>query len=395
MKNHKNSTDIQDVTDVHVTSNDTVVDCFSQYPLLQGEKKYTVQVTEFCCPLTSTALPTMSFFEDDASNTREYFFEIKRKRATLAHYPMNSIHDSMAYVPAVGDLPGAAMLFPDDSYYKFRKAKHRKLSTVGGLVYSLHKFFQVFIQKYRQDQDTHQVLGVEHGGLGNTEIHENTSFVTTRLTPNGTLTLTFSPLFTKNFYIEFTSYGKKILGISESILAFRQDGDVLHTGLAAIVGGDPPLLIGGGTNQSVEVSATYSLYRFFDQRIRLELETQMGTPQTNVWSTSGTQQITTNIATFPIQTKHTVTVRCDSDGTMLSGVENTDELMEGEIIWRKAEDKITERYLINNSKYFHNIRLELFIVKRKWINNSFKFIREKVTFESGEYWTAKLRFRSL
>jgi hypothetical protein len=123
----------------------------------------------------------------------------------------------------------------------------------------------------------------------------------------------------------------------------------------------------------------------------------MGITPTNVWSTNGTQQLNTVIATFPIQTRRTVKVTCNSDGAVQTALENTDELLEGEIIWRKAEDKVTERYLLNDSKFFHNIRLELFIVNREWqiYENAFKFIRKKVTFGSGEYWTGKLRFRSL
>ena len=65
-----------DVVDVHVTSKDRV-DCFSQYPLLDGSKKYTVELTEFVCPLANqSALPDISFFEQNI------FFEIRRKRLT-------------------------------------------------------------------------------------------------------------------------------------------------------------------------------------------------------------------------------------------------------------------------------------------------------------------------
>ena len=185
---------IQDIIDVHVTSNETSVDCFSQYPLLQGELKYTVQVTEFCCPLTSSALPHMSFFEDDGNNTREYFFELRRKRTTDLN--INRAHDDSSLSTLnVSDVGGAATLFPNDSYYKFRKAPQRKLTTVGEFVYSLDRFFNDFIQKYRQDQVDDTLLGDSHGGTDK-EIQEDELFVTVRLSPGGTLSLVFNKLFT-------------------------------------------------------------------------------------------------------------------------------------------------------------------------------------------------------
>ena len=67
----------------------------------------------------------------------------------------------------------------------------------------------------------------------------------------------------------------------------------------------------------------------------------------------------------------------------------------GDITWRRAEDKVSERYLVQNSQYFHNVRLEIFIVRKEWFENEFRFIRETMSFSDGESWTAKLRFRSI
>ena len=69
----------------------------------------------------------------------------------------------------------------------------------------------------------------------------------------------------------------------------------------------------------------------------------------------------------------------------------------GDITWRRAEDKVSERYILNDSKFFHNIRLEVFCVRKEWHNtlNEFEFAKEKMVFQDGESWTAKLRFRSI
>ena len=69
-----------DVVDVHVTSSTQRVDAFSQYPLLDGDKKYTVALTEFVTSLSGQeALPPTSFFEENAEGA---LFTVWRKRLT-------------------------------------------------------------------------------------------------------------------------------------------------------------------------------------------------------------------------------------------------------------------------------------------------------------------------
>ena len=111
-----------DVTDVHVTSNDRV-DAFTQYPMLDGSKKYTVECTEFVCPLsTQTALPNTTFFEDDAGNVRQSFFEIRRKRRTADNIPYANIGSSMSTL-----VTNPVDIFGDKDYlYIFRKSAHMR-----------------------------------------------------------------------------------------------------------------------------------------------------------------------------------------------------------------------------------------------------------------------------
>ena len=48
-----------DIVDCQITSISNVVDALSQYPLLDGDKKYTVELTEFVSPLAGHGpLPT-------------------------------------------------------------------------------------------------------------------------------------------------------------------------------------------------------------------------------------------------------------------------------------------------------------------------------------------------
>ena len=69
------NTHTQDRLDIHLDSNTPVIDAFSQYPLLDGSKKYTVEVTSFACPMDIPLLPSSDFWEDDAGNTLNYIFQ--------------------------------------------------------------------------------------------------------------------------------------------------------------------------------------------------------------------------------------------------------------------------------------------------------------------------------
>jgi hypothetical protein len=383
---------IKDYLDVHVTSQNTVIDAFSQYPMLEGTKNYTVELTEFCCPLTMSRLPPLDFFEDKDGVTRNSFFEVRRK-----HDGGAVLHDNTSMSTLANNL------FPDDQYYIFRKSQLRSIETVSELQYQLQRFFNDFIGRYRDIDPASEIEATEHGygaAHDDFEVDDDTQVCEVMINPSGTMSLYFTPAFTQHFFILVTAYGQKILGLPD-IICFREDnaGNLL-SGEAALKDAFGNVS-NGGTAATVEIANTHSLYRYFDHRVRLEVETQMGIPITSVWSTTNSQQLSHVIATFPIQAKYSTTVVCDLTGTALvNEVHITDELQHGPIIFRRAEDKVSERYQILNSQYFHNIRLEVFVVRREFGldqhgGTSFKFKREKMTFDEDDYWTAKLRFRSL
>ena len=133
-----------DIVDVHVTSQENVVDAFSQYPLLDGDKNYTVEVTEFVCslagqgPLQSSDLP---------------FFTVYRKNHYGAHG--NEPSTSLTTLPApLGDpdkhvgghnyVPGKFI----DANVSFKKNEQRPMQTPGDLAYQCQRFFDDLKSKY-------------------------------------------------------------------------------------------------------------------------------------------------------------------------------------------------------------------------------------------------------
>ena len=478
-----------DIVDVHVTSISERVDAFTQYPLLDGTKKYTVEITEFVCPLAGQdALPKQSTTADNL------LFEIRRKYVSIPVTGVAGAHSSLVTPP---NLNAATLaqgiylpygLFTTDKV-QFRKNDQRPMSTPGDLAYHMQRFFDDIIRRYiqapaaalaqlnvqlaiviaqteiiadeqeiidemqdilvdenstleeldeaederdlalyRQAEATQardaalllingplvggvqldglqaisdgmaaRIVGALHGGGANVDVTDKTRFVTVQIQPNGCLKLFFSPIFTKHFFLGMTTYGTRLLGLGkDGVVAFSTDDGRVIQGYAALTGNNPAItIVPGETAETVEYPGAHPLERYFDHRIRLEIETQIGIPPTVVWSTDDRQKISHVIATFPIQMTSQSSVVCNSEGAATADVHYQSDMLVGDITWRRAEDKVTERYLVNNSQYFHNVRLEIFMVRKEWYQDEFRFVRGKMSFTEGESWTAKLRFRSI
>ena len=244
-----------------------------------------------------------------------------------------------------------------------------------------------------------EIVAGLHGDGADITVTKDTKFVTVQLQPNGCIKLFFSPVFTNHFFLLLTSYGTRLLGLGQDgVVAFRYVAaiETIAQGYTALTNNNPAItIVGGGTDETVEYPATHPLERYFDHRIRLEIEAQIGIPPTVVWSTDERQKISHVIATFPISMTSQSSVVCNSEGAATAEVHFQSDMLVGDITWRRAEDKITERYLVQNSQYFHNVRLELFMVRKHWVQDEFRFIRETMSFSDGESWTGKLRFRSI
>ena len=138
-----------DVVDVHVTSVSERVDAFTQYPLLDGTQRYTVEVTEFVCPLMQDALP------DKTNSFDNVMFEIRRKRETNWGVQVLNVGSSLVTPVNLTPLELAANVFLPYGLFtpdrvQFRKNSQRPMATPGDLVYHLQRFFDDFIRRYKQ-----------------------------------------------------------------------------------------------------------------------------------------------------------------------------------------------------------------------------------------------------
>ena len=387
----------RDVVDVHVTGESSTSNSILQYPLLDGTRIYTAEITEFVCPLThQSPLPSDKFFEHDTG----MFFRIRRKNVGNPPLTDHTLMPGNMAAP-VGGVGGN--MTTDKS--TFRKNPQRTIRTVGDVSYYGQRFFDDVKAAYFNpgNPGVGLLLGAEHGGGPDAIITANTSFVDVRLQPNGCLTFFFSPLWTKHFWLEVSAYGQKILGLPDSIIAFATVGGATVTGQAALiepaggVAGAGLNIQAGEINQTVELVSLYPIDRFFEHRVRVEVRSDMGIPPTVVWDVDDKESYSFVMATFPITTTTTTGVLCNNLGTTTDNVTFTNSLLSGNINFRKAEDRVTERYRILNSQYFHSIRLQLYIVRKEWntTTKEFAFKPEKLEFAEGQSWTAKIRFRSV
>jgi hypothetical protein len=245
--------------------------------------------------------------------------------------------------------------------------------------------------------------GAEHGG-GNNVTAANMladDFVRVLLTPNGTIRFYFSAVFTKHFFIETSHYAVKLFGLNPSdnrIIGFRTAAGVVVTGEKALRG-DPlgAVIVAGETGETVVLMCKYPVIRHFDHRVRLEMDSSgMPVPAIVDWGTDNKQRVRHTIATFPINQKFETSISLNTQGANTGSISFATKMFLGDIVFRKAEDKISERYEIQNSQFFQNIRLEVYIVRREWntATNEFVFKRRGITLADGESWTCKLRFRT-
>jgi len=384
-----------DLVDVHLSGTTSTVDSLFIEPLLDNTKKYTVECTEFQCSLHGeTTLPPPSFFKTgDAVRDEHMILRVRRRYVAGAGVAPG--HASTLLTNNAGDAANNALVAQFVGIDTFIADDTRPCQNPADLLYYLQRFFDDIKMVYVGDGG---VGGVLHGGAPDWNLTADDNFVEVKQQPNGTFRLYFAPLFCKHFWCDLSSFGANLLGFDE-ILAFALVGPVFRTGLLALTGDavvGAANIIAGTTGETVALQSLYPLERNFDHRLALELTTALPIPPTIVWSTNDKQQVSHKLATFTLDSQTKSTVVLDSEGTPVYCSTST-PLLTGDILWRRAEDKVTERYEMLTSQYIQNIRLSVFIFRRQWNSqlNEYKIKRLPITILEGDSWTAKLRFRTM
>ena len=371
-----------DIVDVHVTSQKHLVDAILEHPLLDGQKKYTIEVTEFTVPLGGEP-PLERQINFD---TYEYFALLKTFRKNPGRAP-GADGTLLRNVANIGNV-----LRP---YEQFKPDSVSKIQTPCDLVFYMQEYFDNIKLAYQSNAAG--IVGAEHGGAPNVlpAVLADDDFVKVKLTPNGTIRFFFSNIFCKHFYIDCDDYSQVLMGFSESIIAFREDAGNQRTGIQALTDGGMNI-VPGEPGETVVMMGNYPTCRFFDHRVRLEVDSG-GMPVPIEWTSENKQAISHALATFPISQTYTSALSLNRFGAADGNTRFSSTLLQGDIVWRRAESKVSERFRVLNAQFFQNIRLEVHIVRREWNQAAKKFVfkRRTLTMNDGESWTAKLRFRTM
>ena len=207
-------------------------------------------------------------------------------------------------------------------------------------------------------------------------------------------------MFASSFFIQFEDYSQNLFGVDE-VIAFGLHAGEVTSGIEGLVGPGNSLadsVINGNPAETCIVEGRYPLSRFFDHRVMIDLDSGgMPIPNVIAWTTSNKQSQRNTLATFPINLRSETSIYLNNIGGATGDVDFKSELLQGNVVWRRAEDKVSERFQILNSQFFQNIRLEVLIERREWDQDNKKYVfkRRNMLFGEGDSWTAKLRFKTL
>jgi hypothetical protein len=391
-------TDKYDVVDVHISGTKSILDSILEHPILDGERKYTIACTEFTAPLNvEPPLPLNSTFALNEQFMR--LMNVKRKNGAGVTI-ITQIGHNLSTLPApLGTAAGKLIPFQT-----FLPDSKKSIQTINDLVFYMQNYFTEIKRIYSLAQvgnGAAGIVGADHGGVDFTPLQVAADpWVRVSLTPNCRIRFILSPMFASSFFIQFEDYSQNLFGVDEVIAFGLHAGDVT-SGIEGLVGPGNSLgdvVINGNPAETCIVEGRYPLSRFFDHRVMIDLDSGgMPIPNVIAWTTSNKQSQRNTLATFPINLRSETSIYLNNIGGATGDVDFKSELLQGNVVWRRAEDKVSERFQILNSQFFQNIRLEVLIERREWDQDNKKYVfkRRNMLFGEGDSWTAKLRFKTL
>jgi len=124
-----------DIVDVHLSSTKSMLDSILEHPILDGDKTYTIAVTEFTAPISAeTPLPLNQTFKDQEPTM--YLLNVKRKNGD-ADTVISHISHSMSTLPApLGQAAGIL-----NQFQRFMPNVYKSIQTVNDLVFYIQEYF--------------------------------------------------------------------------------------------------------------------------------------------------------------------------------------------------------------------------------------------------------------
>ena len=382
-----------DVVDVAVTSDKPGCDAILDFPLLDGEKKYTLELTEFTAPLVAEHPMQMTYSNTGESQSYE-LFEVRRR--LVSNPAVGPLHDNCKFAALFAN--GTVLKTRAEEMDYFRVSQFRPVTCVNDLVHETNRYFRELRSLVAELADAGVVLGKTKAEW------RADPFARLTLSQGGVVKLTLSAAFAKNFFVRFDPYGELVYGLGDYI-AFGQvvgQNGVFYSGYSGLTFDQGNDILPTADVSAQQVRAKYPITRNFDLRQAIEVEAPgMRIPGQVKWTIKNNQSVKFSIASFPLKSQFTSVIALDADGGTQDKMEFHSTVFVGNHVFRRAEDKVKERYLITSSRWYQNVRLTVEIERRRVVVDRntgqmvLDFVRTPITLPKDGYWSAKLRFRTL
>jgi len=362
-----------DITDFTVEQSSTYrTEIFMEEPLLDATKDYVVSCSEFAAPLSEEPMLTYRLV------VRELLTIRKR---------------------LIGAAPnGAADLVPPEYRPVLQLNATLKMYTPADFLTFVAEWAAGFSKEcYVRGFADGFVNDTIDPGLNNqaTDIspqHQN-SLLSVGITPAGVIQIRGSIRFWRNFYIVPNTYAQQLFGLTSEYILFTGDNP------------DPALLIAANviTTSNIAFSQAskthhgeHSIFRFLEERMYISLEAGDLALPFDQMIRDGVETKTHNLATYPFETNFKTTIKTEN-GRIQSAIELEMDTHISRTHFQRKTDPTYSWHLLTSSYMVQNMRLEVFITRRRWNEalNKWYYSRLPLRVHEDGVWNASLKFISV
>ena len=366
-------TDIVDLTVEQSSSSRTEV--FLEEPLLDATKDYMVSCVELAVPLSEEPMITYDLLQRDLLTIRRRKIGAAPNTAadlvTPTYSPQLSLNSTMKIFTPSDFLQQVAQWAANFSH---------KCYTIG--------FPAGFVN------DTILAAHNTEDNLNMRPTHNN-AILRATITPSGVLQLVGSILFWRNFYVVANSYAQTLMGLEHSTVAWTKAGD------DDLTPGPEPLTTGGLIITSnfdlgeanLAYIGQYSLFRFLEERMYLSLEAGDLSLPFNALIRDGTETKSHVLATFPFETHYKTTIKTQN-GKLISSIELEMDTHISRTHFQSKTEPSFSWHPLTSSYMVQNMRLDLFITRRRYVNSKWIYQRTPVNIHQDGVWSCSLKFIS-
>jgi len=368
-----------DITDLSVEQHgSSKCEIFMEEPLLDATKDYIVCCSEMAVPLSEETMTTWS------TQTANLLYIRRRKVGAHAGHAPDSVIDPV-YTPTLTLSRGYKMYTPSD-FIAFVAQW-----TAG---FSRQCYERGFAADFAVD-----AIQANHDLADELNIRPpNNTLLSFSITPSGVAVFRGSAKFWRNFYIDTTSYARTLFGFTHSTLALTVNAGELKTDPALLISAaDPALILPSGITNTRSIESyrgEHSLFRFLDERMYVSLEAGDLSLPFNQLIRDGVETKTHELATFPFETKYKTTIKTQ-DGVVSSNTEIEMTTHISRTHFQSKTEPTFSWYPLTSSYQVQNMRLELFITRRRYVNNKWIYTKNPIRINEDAVWNASLKFISV